>query len=279
MDRIFTLPNDLNLDPNTSIQLYEYEISNSNVNNKINLSSNVISFLGEGKKEVTTSQKFLSVDKNHFLILKSGHCLMSETISNQNRYKSTLLFFSDELITSILDKHMKSHKNGMTEMVMKSCAYDAYTRAFVHSLQSIKALGTVSQKAILLLKIEELVLYLLETKGAQSLQFLINRRSQKETTFKDIIEANKFKKLSLKELAFLAHMSVSTFKREFEKQYELSPIKWFQNQRLEYAAQLLKEKNLRPSDIYDDIGYDSLSNFIYAFKKKYKVTPKQFQLK
>ncbi|MEM9544338.1 MAG: AraC family transcriptional regulator [Bacteroidota bacterium] len=279
MDKIFTLPNDLNLDPGQSIQLYNYEISNSNLNTKINLQSNVISFLQEGSKEVTTSQKFLSVNNDHFLLLKSGHCLMSETISNQKRYKSTLLFFSNELITSILDKHIPNRMNEKEEIVMKSCAYDTYLRSFVQSLQNISSLGKRSQQAILPVKIEELVLYLLETKGIHFLQFLINRRSQKEVTFKDIVEANKFNKLTLKELAFLAHMSLSTFKREFEKHYDLSPIKWFQNQRLEHAAHLLKNKNLRPTDIYDDIGYDSLSNFIYAFKKKFNVTPKQFQLK
>ena len=73
-------------------------------------------------------------------------------------------------------------------------------------------------------------------------------------------------------------MSISKFKRKFEKNYEMPPIKWFQNKRLDHAAYLLKNDKNRPSDIYEEIGYDSLSNFIKAFKAKFGITPKQHQL-
>ncbi len=72
-------------------------------------------------------------------------------------------------------------------------------------------------------------------------------------------------------------MSISKFKREFEKHFYSSPSKWFQEKRLEHAAYLLKAKSKRPSDIYKEVGYDNLSNFIQAFKMKYGVTPKQHQ--
>jgi AraC-like DNA-binding protein len=70
---------------------------------------------------------------------------------------------------------------------------------------------------------------------------------------------------------------VSTFKREFEKRFHNSPSKWFQDKRLEHSAFLLKNESKRPSDIFEEIGYENLSNFIQAFKLKYDVTPKQYQ--
>ena len=73
-------------------------------------------------------------------------------------------------------------------------------------------------------------------------------------------------------------MSISSFKRTFEKHFHNSPSKWFQEKRLEHSAFLLKNKSERPSDIYQEIGYESLSNFIQAFKVKFGVTPKQYQL-
>ena len=73
-------------------------------------------------------------------------------------------------------------------------------------------------------------------------------------------------------------MSVSTFKREFEKNFKSPPSKWFQEKRLEHAAFLLKNKSKRPSDLFEEIGYESLSNFIQAFKTKFGVTPKRYQL-
>jgi AraC-like DNA-binding protein len=72
-------------------------------------------------------------------------------------------------------------------------------------------------------------------------------------------------------------MSTSSFKREFEKQFQSSPGKWFQEKRLEHAAFLLYNKSKRPSDIYQEIGCENLSNFIQAFKLKFGNTPKKYQ--
>jgi len=106
---------------------------------------------------------------------------------------------------------------------------------------------------------------------------LISNSDNQNQKFLQIIESNKLNKLTIKELSFLSNMSVSTFKREFEKYFHSSPSKWFQEKRLEHAAFLLKNKSKRPSDIFEDIGYESLSNFIQAFKVKFGVTPKQYQ--
>jgi AraC-like DNA-binding protein len=46
---------------------------------------------------------------------------------------------------------------------------------------------------------------------------------------------------------------------------------------LERAAFLLRNKSKRASDIFEEIGYENLSNFVHAFKVKFGVTPKQFQ--
>ncbi|MEL6484724.1 MAG: AraC family transcriptional regulator, partial [Bacteroidota bacterium] len=91
------------------------------------------------------------------------------------------------------------------------------------------------------------------------------------------IESNALNKLTLKELAFLCNMSISTFKREFEKHYAESPIKWFQNKRLEHANYLLNQERKSPSAIYFEVGYENLSSFIQAYKAKYGITPKQHQ--
>lgn len=72
-------------------------------------------------------------------------------------------------------------------------------------------------------------------------------------------------------------MSVSTFKREFEKHYTESPVKWFQNKRLEYARHLLNNTKKSPSEIYFEVGYENLSSFIQAYKLKYGTTPKHHQ--
>jgi AraC-like DNA-binding protein len=82
--------------------------------------------------------------------------------------------------------------------------------------------------------------------------------------------------LTLEEMAFLAHKSLSSFKRDFEKSYGISPGKYIRERKLELASKdLLQGKS--PSELYLDYGYESLSNFIQAFKKKYGYTPAAYR--
>jgi AraC-like DNA-binding protein len=121
------------------------------------------------------------------------------------------------------------------------------------------------------------MLYLIDLKGLDFFYSLIDNSDNQNRKFIQTIESNRLTKLTIKELSFLTSMSVSTFKREFEKNFHSSPSKWFQDKRLEYSAFLLKSSSKRPSDIFEEIGYKNLSNFIQAFKIKFGVTPKQFQ--
>ena len=72
-------------------------------------------------------------------------------------------------------------------------------------------------------------------------------------------------------------MSTSSFKRTFQKHFQNSPSKWFKEKRLEHSAFLLRQKSKRPIDVYEEIGYKNLSNFIKAFKIKFGVTPREYQ--
>ncbi len=276
---IFTLPDYLTAETKHPIQLFNYESTTSNFNNKINLTKNAFSFLQEGFKTISTSREPISIENDAFLIMKSGHCLMTENLSEtRNFYRSVLLFFSDEVLFQFIEKHQITNKHVPATTAAKACDYDDFIRSFVKSLEDIYQLPLNVQQQLLQVKLEEILVYLAAIKGADFLLFLIASKDDQTSHFINVVESNKLNKLTLKELAFLANMSVSTFKREFEKHFMQSPIKWFQNQRLEHAAFLLKNKAKRPSDIFEVIGYDNLSNFVHAFKTKFGVTPKQYQL-
>jgi AraC-like DNA-binding protein len=128
------------------------------------------------------------------------------------------------------------------------------------------------------LKIEELFVYLsMKYRSPTFCSFVRNAlHAVGENKLRDVVEMNMTKGLSIDELAFLCNMSISTFKRHFEKTFKCSPKKYFTDKRMEKAKQmLLLEK--RPSDIYLDLRYQNLSSFSTEFKKHFGVSPKQFQ--
>jgi AraC-like DNA-binding protein len=42
---------------------------------------------------------------------------------------------------------------------------------------------------------------------------------------------------------------------------------------LESAYYLIKDKGMKPSEIYLDLGFTDLSHFSFAFKKAYQIPP------
>jgi AraC-like DNA-binding protein len=91
--------------------------------------------------------------------------------------------------------------------------------------------------------------------------------------FQSIVENSVNSNLSLEDVAFLCHMSLSTFKRNFVREYQTSPGQWFRERRMQTANDILKEGKLTSSDIYLKFGYNNLSNFSAAFKNKFGKYP------
>jgi AraC-like DNA-binding protein len=276
--KTITLPDELNLNSSLSIEVYDYESTQEISKQQILLNKNTFSFLQEGTKEVFFDNSSYAINNSQFLLMKSGHCLMTEKLSNvQEYYRSVLFFFSNEDVLQFVRKYELNPSEANTYFSTYSFDYDAFIKGFVTSLLDIAKLSKSIQKNILAAKFDEIMLYLIEFKGVDFLYSLISNSDNQNQKFIQTIESNKLNKLTIKELSFLSNMSVSTFKREFEKQFFSSPSKWFQDKRLEHSAFLLKNNSKRPSDIFEEIGYENLSNFIQAFKVKFGVTPKQYQ--
>ena len=276
--KTITLPEELNLSASKSILVYDYKSITEISKQQILLNKNTFSFLQEGTKEVYFDNSTYAIDNSQFLLMKSGNCLMTEKLSNESHYyRSLLFFFSNEDILKFIRKFEIKTSYHKTFYSTYSFDYTPFIRRFTQSLLDISKLSKSLQENILKTKFEEIMLYLIELKGVDFLYALINNSDNKNQKFIQTIESNRLNKLTIKELSFLSNMSVSTFKREFEKNFHSSPSKWFQDKRLEHAAFLLKNSSKRSSDIFEDIGYENLSNFIQAFKIKFGVTPKQYQ--
>lgn len=81
--------------------------------------------------------------------------------------------------------------------------------------------------------------------------------------------------VSVGRLAYLTGRSVSAFKRDFKSIFHETPSRWLVRRRLQEAYFLIDKKEIRPSEIYFDLGFETLSHFSYAFKKKFGVTPSE----
>jgi len=79
--------------------------------------------------------------------------------------------------------------------------------------------------------------------------------------------------IPVEKFAQLTGRSLAAFKRDFMKIFGAPPRHWLQDKRLTEAKHLIESKHQRPSAIYLDLGFESLSHFSYSFKKKFGMTP------
>lgn len=273
--KTIVLPDELPIEKLQFVQVYDYNTKQEITKQQIILNQNTFSFLAEGTKEVFFDSSALSIDNSSFLLMKAGHCLMTEKLSAVHNYRSILLFFPNEIVSKIMRKAAVKVIKGQINQSVYAFQYDAFIQRFVTSLLDISKLSRATQEKLLEVKLEEILLYLTEINGFDFLNSLLSNGSNNKQKIIYTVESNLLSKLTIPELAFLCNMSVSTFKREFEKCYSDSPMKWFQNKRLEHAHYLIHQEQKNASEIFLDIGYENLSSFIQAYKIKYGITPGQ----
>lgn len=80
----------------------------------------------------------------------------------------------------------------------------------------------------------------------------------------------------VEKFARLTGRSLAGFKRDFQKIFGLPPRAWLQEKRLTEAMYLIEKKKKKPSSIYLDLGFESLSHFSHSFKKKYGKAPTEW---
>lgn len=87
------------------------------------------------------------------------------------------------------------------------------------------------------------------------------------------IEDRLYQRISLAELAAVAHMSAATLQRMFLRELGVTPSSYQRGRRLEEAVLLLRAGRLTVGEVAERVGYASLSAFTSAFRRHFGVPP------
>ena len=120
--------------------------------------------------------------------------------------------------------------------------------------------------------------YVLENKCRNYGKKQNNRKTlEKMKVILKFIENNYTQKISVADAAEIAGFSESHFMRYFKETMGTSFVDYLKDYRLTMAARLLLASDASILSISEDVGFENLSYFNRAFKKKYKVTPSQYR--
>ena len=79
--------------------------------------------------------------------------------------------------------------------------------------------------------------------------------------------------VSIKEIAFLCHLSLSYFVRAFSNTIGLTPYAWFMRQRIDHAEELLESSDMSLAHVALECGFSDQAHFTKAFARATGMTP------
>jgi AraC family transcriptional activator of pyochelin receptor len=95
---------------------------------------------------------------------------------------------------------------------------------------------------------------------------------------KEILITDLRSTITIKELAKEVGLNEYNLKTGFKEIYGKPVHTYLKDYKIAQARELIETKDYQINEIADNLGYSNVSHFIEAFKKKYGVTPKQFEL-
>lgn len=83
--------------------------------------------------------------------------------------------------------------------------------------------------------------------------------------------------IRVKDIASRAHLSERHFSRVFKQNYNVSPLKYILQLRLQHALRLLKSTKFSISEIAVQSGFYDISDFSRRFKVKFRMSPSEYR--
>ncbi|MEO9531358.1 MAG: AraC family transcriptional regulator [Crocinitomicaceae bacterium] len=189
------------------------------------------------------------------------------------------IYLYPELLKEIYKNEVPGFLSGATVQKPKKLIGNKLIEQYMSNLVVFFEEPEAIDEELGILKLKELIMILLRSENHNNIQQLLSDFfAPVNVKFKTAIEQNIFNPLSLEELAFICNMSLSTFKREFKKEYGETPARYIKERRLDHAASLIACGNDSITSISFDSGFQDITTFSDSFQKKYGLSPSKYRL-
>ena len=228
---------------------------------------------------------------------------------NAGLYRASRLLYCDDLVSGIevalskerLDKLWETYTTDLRQRLSSNygigceskhscerCRYATHLvapptlaqRDFFNGMnQSFRRSDFRTDTVDLRIKLNELIYLTLSGNDECMRTMLISCADIVNGQFTREIYDNLFNDVTIEMLARKTNRSLTSFKKEFRRQFAVPPHKWFIDQRLQRAKILLMSTNLTISEIGAECSFSNISHFIKLFKLRFHDTPASMRRK
>lgn len=238
------------------------------------MEQNLLNIILEGKKMLHTKNGDVEVKAGEAFFLSKGEYVMSE-VTEGGHYSCLLIFFDAKVVTQwllplleIMPLHVK-----ISEPFCKIELTPFIKTTALSLLPFIEHKPPFMDK-ILLLKLQEILLLLLGSKEGAKLTTYFQALLFRGIDLKTVMEEHFTQNWSVGEFAKRSGRSLSAFKAEFALLFNMPPMKWIWEKRIERASFLIEKGGLSVGEAAFRAGFKSQSHFTRLFKAKHNAIPK-----
>ena len=246
-----------------------------------------ISFYGSGEVELDVNGD----DKTETLLNKKGTAISfsgnSRTkflhkISNKEPLKSISIFCLIENLKKLPHPERDVYENGLKSLLKSESSFEVGPKTYMNP-EMINIIFKIFQNKyegtarVLFLKsqVSELLAHFFSIIASPIKANKNVVDSIKIMHAKDIITSNMEKPPSLNELSKIIGLNSNKLKKNFKEMFGIPVFKYLQEERLTKAYSLLKQGEMTVWEVAWFVGYDSLSSFSNAFKKRFGQRPSE----
>lgn len=260
------------------VAILRKKLTKSLINREGYIASHVISILISGEQHIRTyDDELIKILPKQLLFLPRGLYTVSDLLPKEGEFESILFYFDDAILSEFVSNFKNTNGKSENEESYLRLEVASSIQQFVNSLLKMYSGDFPNNKAILKLKILELLHLMVQNKSKVK-HFFQQMGLPKKRNVKLFMQDNFDKPLKVEDYAYLTGRSLSSFRRDFKLYYNTTPQNWLKKQRLDKALSILEEKSVSVTELSYAVGYDNVSYFIKAFKKRTGKTPKQYIL-
>ncbi|MBL4656514.1 MAG: helix-turn-helix transcriptional regulator [Flavobacteriales bacterium] len=237
-----------------------------------------------GTFRVISESSTLDIQQQDSVLMKCGN-YVGQALLNKNKanYHTLIVHFYPEVLKQIYHNEvppfLKQSQKFQPKQGMIALKAGELLEKYIDSILFFFENPTLVNEELLILKLKELLLLLMNTRNAPAVQQIVSNLFSPQThKFREIITAHQYHNVGVQQLALLTNHSISSFKRKFTEIYKDSPAKYLKSKKLEKAAKLLSATSENISNIAYDCGFSDIAHFSRSFKSKYGTPPSKFRL-
>lgn len=215
------------------------------------------------------------------ILMRRNHLVKCEKRPMPDNVVYNIIFF-------VLDKNFLQHyalhhslpkalQNGAGEQEnIKALIPGKGLQGLFNSMLPYANTNITLSRAMIQLKLNEALICLLE-QDPQLADWLFSFPEPGKLDLQKFMQQNYMFNVPMTKFAELTGRSLSTFQRDFLKQFGIPATKWLLKRRLEAAHEALLQPGKKASEIYLELGFEDISHFSRTFKKMYGYNPSQVQ--